>query len=500
MSALSRREFLERAAYTAGMAGAASLLPADTLLQAAASAKAKPLPSARNMEIDHFVVVMMENRSFDHYFGWLGETGMVDGSQSQTYLGPDGTTSYSTRHASSMEAQWQGCGFGDPGHGWGSGRAQLLHGFMAAGSGNDEFALTYYNEGELGFIHDAARAYTIYDRWFCSQLGPTWPNRYYKWSGQSGGKNSNTPPAQTLGNQWETIFDVALRNNPANAPGLPNALTARYYNSDLPFSATVGARGIPWTRPLAEYYADCATGTLPNIAFVDPPFRDGGGFEGNSADEHPHGDVRLGQAWMADVVRAFVESPNYRRGALFIIYDEWGGFFDHVTPPSVPDNRQSSNLDEDFGQMGFRIPAVTVSPWTRNRSKSGDEFRVDHGVYGTESILKLILHRFGLDWDRTRADAAPMRVDNANNVGESFNWNKPNFDPPELPDPEHIVSKPCFMGGGDVLEEQSAQAHESDLDALEDLADRFGFQVGDSKPHDLFRGPDGVRKALAASG
>ena len=182
------------------------------------------------MPIDHFVVVMMENRSFDHYFGWLGETGLVDGLQQATYLDPQGNP-VDTRHASTMgAAEWQGCGHPDPGHGWGAGRAQLAGGFMADGSGNDEFALTYYNEGELGFIHDAAKAYTIYDRWFCSQLGPTWPNRYYKWSGQSGGKNNNTPPVDTAGNQWETIFDVALRSD----------ITAQYYNSDLPFSATFG--------------------------------------------------------------------------------------------------------------------------------------------------------------------------------------------------------------------------------------------------------------------
>src|SRR5918992_414472 len=150
MSELSRRELLERAAYTAGLAGAASILPADTLLQAAAQARAKPLPSARNMPIDHFVVVMMENRSFDHYFGWLGQTGFVDGSQNETYLDADGNA-FTTRHASTMgAAEWQGCGFSDPGHGWNSGRAQLRNGFMAAGSGNDEFAFTYYNAGELG--------------------------------------------------------------------------------------------------------------------------------------------------------------------------------------------------------------------------------------------------------------------------------------------------------------------------------------------------------------
>ena len=253
MSELSRRELLERAAYTAGLAGAASILPADLLLQEAAAAKRLKLPSPSQMPIDHFVVVMMENRSFDHYFGWLSG---ADAVQDRTYLDPDnGDTPVETRHASSMgAAEWQGCGHPDPGHGWGSGRVQLTGGFMADGSGNDEFALTYYDDGELGFIHGAAKAYTVYDRWFCSQLGPTWPNRYYKWSGQSGGKNNNSPPADTLGNQWETIFDIALRSD----------VTARYYNSDLPFSATFGARGASWTRPLSEFNADAARGQLPN--------------------------------------------------------------------------------------------------------------------------------------------------------------------------------------------------------------------------------------------
>jgi hypothetical protein len=104
-----------------------------------------------------------------------------------------------------------------------------------------------------------------------------------------------------------------------------------------------------------------------------------------------------------------------------------------------------------------------------------------------------------MDWDRARADAAPTRVDQANNVGRGFNWKKPDFEPPDLPDPQHIVSKPCAMGGGDVLDSESASSHESDLAELEDLADRFGFAVGGSKPHELFRSPDGVRKALNAS-
>jgi phospholipase C len=479
---LSRREFLERTAYTAGLAGAASLLPAGSLIAEAAKQQASKLPSPRNLPIDHFVIVMMENRSFDHYFGWLPN---ADGIQDQTFTNPEGVA-VETRHASTMDAEWQGCGFEDPGHGWDAGRAQLNGGFLAAGSGNDEFALTYYDEGELGFIHPAAQAYTVYDQYFCSLLGPTWPNRYYKWSAQSGGRKDNSPPVDTAGNQWETIFDRALRNNPANLPG-PGAITARYYNSDLPFSAVWGPRGVTWTRPLAEFYADCAAGTLPSIAIVDPPFRDGGGGDGLSADEHPHGDVRLGQAWMSDIAHAFMESPNYRRGAMFIIYDEWGGFFDHVRPPSVPDDRASADLNEDFGQMGFRIPAVAISPYSRNDSQA--KARVSHTQLGHESILSLISYRFGLGSLVTR-DAM------ANNIGKTFDWSSPSFEPPDLPDPNTVASIPCSLGGDrGELPAEFADAHESDLAALEDLAERYGYTTGDGKVDSIFREPDSIIKA-----
>ena len=114
---LRRREFLARTAAAAGLAGLSSL-PAGTLIAEAARAQATGLPSPRNLPLDHVVVVMMENRSFDHYFGWLDG---ADGSQDETYAAPTGEQ-VATRHASSLEAQWQGCGHPDPGHGWEAGR------------------------------------------------------------------------------------------------------------------------------------------------------------------------------------------------------------------------------------------------------------------------------------------------------------------------------------------------------------------------------------------
>jgi phospholipase C len=468
---LRRREFLAR---TAAAAGLAASLPAGTLIAEAAAAQRQALPRPRNVPIDHVVVVMMENRSFDHYFGWVDA---ADGEQHQQFLDPATGEQVATRHASSLEAEWQGCGHPDPGHGWEQGRRQLRDGFLAEGSGNDVFALTYYDKGDIEFLHAAASQYTLYDRFFCSLLASTWPNRYYKWSAQSGGLTNNDPPLATLGNQWETIFDRALANG----------VSARYYHSDLPFSAVWGARGVTWTNPLERYYMDCASGKLPNIAFVDPPFRDGGGADGVSADEHPLGDVRLGQAWMADIVRAFTQSPCYRRGALFIVYDEWGGFFDHVRPPRVRDARSSTNVDEDFGQMGFRIPAVAISPYARRRRGRG--IRVRHARLGFESILKLIEYRF-------RLGALTVRDRYATNIGTTFDWDRPRFEVPDLPDPQHVASRPCSLGGGDVISQESAAAHVGDLAELEALADRFGFPVGSGRVDEIFTQPDAIRRIV----
>ncbi len=161
---------------------------------------------------------------------------------------------------------------------------------------------------------------------------------------------------------------------------------------------------------------------------MDPAFN--GEDQGTSGDEHPHGDVRVGQAFIADVVHAFMESPQWERGALFIVYDEWGGFFDHVVPPRVPDLRTSANLDSDFGQMGFRIPAVVVSPYARRG-------HVDHSIYGFESILKMIRYRYGLP-PLTPRDLY------ANNIAAAFDFeSKPRLDPLALPQPAHVISQAC---------------------------------------------------------
>jgi len=102
-----------------------------------------------------------------------------------------------------------------------------------------------------------------------------------------------------------------------------------------------GARLLPFASPIANYFEDSLQGHLPNVVFLDP------GFLGvNQTDEHPLGDVRDGQRLVQSLVKAFIESPHWQRGVFFITYDEWGGFFDHVRPPRVRDDRANGKDDE----------------------------------------------------------------------------------------------------------------------------------------------------------
>src|SRR4051794_37033662 len=396
---LRRRDFLQRTALAAGLATAAgTILPSETLVaEAARKQRRRPLPSPRNLPIDTFVVLMMENRSFDHYLGWLPN---ADGRQAGLTFSDKTGKTLSTQP---LAPEWQGCEHPDPDHSWKGGRTQLnggkCDGFLRSGD-NDVFSISYYKQGDLGFIQDAAKTFTTFDRFHCSLMGSTLPNREYMHAATSYGNRDNDLPPQT---QYQTGFPDTTIFAAADKGGISN----RYFYSDIPVSALWGAPGLARSGNVAEYYARCASGTLPNISSVDPTFAGSvGEGPGLSADEHPHGDVRAGQAFMADVVHAFMESPQWKTGALFIVYDEWGGFFDHVAPKRVPDDRNTADIANDYGLMGFRIPGVAVSPWVRRG-------HIAHTTYSFESILKMIEYRFALP-PLTKRDAA------ASNIARAF--------------------------------------------------------------------------------
>ncbi|HEV3229534.1 MAG TPA: alkaline phosphatase family protein [Solirubrobacteraceae bacterium] len=469
---LRRREFLTRTAAAAGLASGLGLALRPDVLVAEAARRQRlraVLPAPRNLPIDTFVVVMMENRSFDHYLGWLPG---ADGRQAGL--------SYTDKHGHTLQTQpltgnFQGCGHPDPDHSWSGGRIQLdggsCDGFLRSGS-NDIFSISYYKEGDLPFIQPAAKELTVFDHFHCSLMAATLPNREYMHAAESYGQIDNNLPPQT---QYQNGFPDNTIFAALSKAGVSN----RYFYTDVPVAAMWGPAGLARTGQVQEYYERCQTGTLPALSFVDPNFGGSvGEGPGISGDEHPHGDVRTGQAFMSDVVHAFMESPQWKTGALFIVYDEWGGFFDHVAPPRVPDQRQSANINEDYGLMGFRIPALVVSPWARRR-------HVEHSTYGFESILKLICYRFGL---------APLnrRVSYARNIGRSFDFaSAPRLDVPQLPTPAHVVSQNC---PGNANGPSAAAASRPKPHDLMDLVtsgylERLGFHYQPSTPASTFREP-----------
>jgi phospholipase C len=488
---MRRRDFLRGTAYAAGLAGMTAL-PLGTLLNEAAKAQGGGgLPAPGDIPIDHFVVLMQENRSFDHYLGWLpGADGMQAGLQ---YPDPEDGGNLKSTHR--LQGEYQGCGHSDPDHSWEGGRAQLnggaMDGFLEGE--NDEFAIGYYEEADLPFIPALAKEFTACDRYFCSLLGPTIPNRLYQWAATSAGFKENTPviqgAAQTAGFQWPNIFD-RLRDA---------GLSARYFSSDIPASMLWGPRMLEHTGRVEEFYALAAAGKLPNVSFVDPLF--GASFAGEpngvSADEHPHGDVRTGQAFMSDIVHAFLSSPNFERGALFVNYDEWGGFFDHVAPPLLPATADD-NSALGFNQLGMRIPGVIVSPYV---TRGG----VSHFNYDHTSILAMIEYRYGLAPLTSRDAAAktdPAQVgpnDHAN-IGLAFDFANPNFEVPDLPDPQTVVSKPCatdpVTGGIDIPPQTEAPHAELRELVTSGYLERVGYDFEAPRLEQVFSSPDSIRRGL----
>src|SRR3954471_8612155 len=290
---LRRREFLQRTAAAAGLATAlGTVLPSETLVaQAARKQRRRALPAPKNLPIDTFVVLMMENRSFDHYLGWLPN---ADGRQDGLSFTDKQGKSFATRR---LAPDWQGCAHPDPDHSWDGGRTQLnggkCDGFLRSGD-NDVFSISYYAEHDLGFIQDAAKTFTTFDRFHCSLMGSTLPNREYMHAAQSYGNVDNDLPPQTEHTTGFPDTTIWAALDKVNVP-------ARYFYNDVPVTALWGAdRLARSTGTITEFYERCSTGTLPNVCYVDPNFAGSAGEgPGLSGDEHPHGDVRTGQAFMA---------------------------------------------------------------------------------------------------------------------------------------------------------------------------------------------------------
>ena len=398
---LSRRQFLERMAT----AGAVALAP---LGHQRAHAQVV-LPPPAQSGIEHIVVVMMENRSFDHYLGWLPG---ADGRQAGlSYLDRNGIA----RATHNLAPDFQGCGHPDPDHSAQGGRIEFNNGacdgWLRAGA-NDEYAIGYYTDADLAFFGRAAQDWTVCDRYFSSLMAETFPNRFHLHAAQTD-RIANTFQLSTLPTIWDLLAE--------------RGVSGRYYVSDAPFLAFWGPKYLPISRPVFSFFTECQTGTLPQVAFVEPRFIEES--TGLSEDDHPHADIRAGQAFLNRIYRAVTTSPAWPRTALVITYDEWGGFFDHVPPPvgAVPPGDAVVGLD---GLRGFRVPNLVVSPFARRGF-------VSHTVFDHASVLKLIEWRWNLP---------PLTVRDAEaaNLAEVLDFANANVSAPSYPVPETDFPTLCI--------------------------------------------------------
>ncbi|HET8561433.1 MAG TPA: alkaline phosphatase family protein [Marmoricola sp.] len=396
---LNRRQLLKASV----VAGAGAALGGGSRLLTPAAEAASTLPAPDDSGIDHVVVVMMENRSFDHFLGWLPG---ADGEQA----GLSYVDRYGLSHQTHHLTAYSSCGYNDPDHSWEGGRIELdggaCDGWLKAGL-NDELAIGYYGQDDLGFLGRAAPAWTVCDRYFSAVMAETYPNRLYQHAAQTDRLHNSTDKC-TLPTIWDRLADAGL--------------SGKYYFGDVPFTALWYDKYLDISAPYSAFLADAAAGQLPAVSFVDPRFEDEP--SGTSADDHPHADIRAGETFLAQVYDAVTSSPSWKNTLLVVNYDEWGGFFDHVAPSTAPDVSNATAL------RGFRVPALVVSP----RARRG---HVAHGTYDHTSILRTIEWRWGLP-ALTPRDAA------ARNLAEVLDFdNPPDTSAATITVPPYTPVPPC---------------------------------------------------------
>lgn len=392
-----------------------------------------PLPAPERSGIEHIIVVMMENRSFDHFLGWLpGADGRQAGLE---FLDRRGNP----QQTHPLAPEFQSCELDDPDHSYRGGRIQFADGAndgWLLASTDDLFPLGYFTQNDLAFFGTAVPAWTTFDRYFCAILGPTFPNRFYMHAAQTD-RLTNTFTISTLPTIWDRLAAAGL--------------SGRYYFSDLPVLALWGDRFTGITTPIARFFTDAAAGTLPDVAYIDPRFISED--LGTSNDDHPFADIRNGQAFMSQIYDAVTASPNWPDTVLIFTYDEWGGFYDHVAPPLAPRTALDDQLGND-GRLGFRVPCLVVSPLARRSF-------VGHKTYDHTSVLKMIEWRWNLPPLSAR-DAA------ANNLAHGLDFIRPkNLMYPRIAVPAGPFGEPC---------ESAAAIRRAELRPLQAAASRYRFR------------------------
>ena len=315
-----------------------------------------------NLEkVDHIVVLMLENRSFDHMLGYLsleGGRGDVDGLRRE-FANEYGGRSYPVHHLGSTAIA------DDPDHSANSVDLQAgggaMNGFVTSFAdtlarrgvrdGDPGRVMGYYNADDVPVYDHLAREFAVCDRWFSSVPGATWPNRLYAICGRAAGSRDdlphNLPPLydQPSFVRHLDAHGISWRWYSFEAAGTLRFADAHYALGHHDRFAFFSRTKMNWKTRLervdadaASFLEDAARGTLPSVAWIDPNFSNFNpvGFQPN--DDHAPADIKDGQELVLAVYHALAASPQWEKTLLVIFYDEHGGFFDHVAPPGAPDD------------------------------------------------------------------------------------------------------------------------------------------------------------------
>eukprot|EP01059_Diplonema_ambulator_P000654 TRINITY_DN1053_c0_g1_i4.p1 TRINITY_DN1053_c0_g1~~TRINITY_DN1053_c0_g1_i4.p1 ORF type:complete len:487 (+),score=169.97 TRINITY_DN1053_c0_g1_i4:205-1665(+) len=357
-----------------------------------------------NTPIKHVVVLMEENRSFDHMLGWYNKTKVngLTGNEYNLYNlsdpnGPRVTVGKTAPYRAPF----------DPNHNtppttykiYGEGSSPSMDGFAAyeytvMKHADPSSVMNMFTPPALPIMSTLAEEFAVFDRLFCSHPGPTTPNRLFQLMGTSkgctetGAYDRNSTTGLYPG---KTIFDSFEEANH----------TWNFYYQDYPWEATVIEKlafSPDHLKTWETFLTHAKEGTLPTFSFLNPRWLITGLIGSN--DQHPDHDVRMGEALYKEVYEALRNGKAWNETLFVLTYDEHGGFYDHVPPPEgvpAPDDSTSFPDSFDFTRLGVRIPTLLVSPWIKKGTVIPKaQGPTPNSEYDLTSLLSTMKNMFGL--------------------------------------------------------------------------------------------------------
>ncbi|MDR3444222.1 MULTISPECIES: alkaline phosphatase family protein [unclassified Dyella] len=384
--------------------------------------------------IKHVFVLMLENRSFDHMLGYLPgvdgvKTGMSNPDPSASPLPPVQASNGATDRPASdpgheFENVWQQLYSTPPPDGFtgDSSAVPTMQGFVASGGPE---TMACFTQAGVPVLTQLAQLFTVFDNWHSSMPGPTWPNRFFVHAGSSGGL-TNSPSALTSlagvtldeaafsfenGSIYDRLDDKGLSWRVFHGDALPQVLAVKRHV--MPFiDNSANFASISPDSPDDAFATQLQSGQYEvAYTFIEPDYSILTNMYGGNS-QHPKGNVSSGEALIKYVYETIRNSPVWVESLLLITYDEHGGFFDHVIPPTcdAPGDADlnlghaSDPYPFDFRRYGVRVPAVLVSPWV--------DAGVNHGLFDHTSVLKTLEEIFQLnaltDRDAGAASLLPL--------------------------------------------------------------------------------------------